>query len=537
MAALVQSGRVYLVGAGPGDPGLLTLRAVECLQAATLVIHDRLVAPRVLEFAPQAERICVGPLHGAHADRQQTVNEQMIAAARSGKTVVRLKGGDAGIFGRLGDEAAALAAARVAFEIVPGVTAASAAGAYAGIPLTHRQHASAVAFVTGHECADKPGTALDWPALAAFPGTLVFYMGLSKLASITGTLVKHGKPADTPVAVVHWASMGRQRTVTGTLASIAGDVQHAGLTAPSIALIGPVVGLRRGTAWCEARPLFGRSVLVTRPREQAGEMVRQLEVLGAWVHTLPVVEIGPPPDPAAVDRALGRLHEFDWLVFTSANGVRALLERLFVLGRDLRDLGQLRLAAIGPRTAEVLRHYHLNADVTPAEFRSEALIDALENHVRDRKVLLARADRGREILFDELQRLCQVEQIAVYSQRDAVAADPAVLELLRGGQIDCVTLTSSNIARAFVTMLDDACRAQLGNRTRIVTISPVTSATVRELGYEVAAEAQEYTADGLVAALIGLLAPPLTKGGRGGSQDGAQVGAENHAPTPPTPPS
>jgi uroporphyrinogen III methyltransferase / synthase len=504
MADSPSQGCVYLVGAGPGDPGLLTLRAVECLRAANLVIFDRLVGPRVLDFAAQAERICVGPLHGAHANRQTEINEQMIAAARAGQIVVRLKGGDPGIFGRLGDEAQALRAAGVAYEIVPGVTAATAAGAFAGIPLTHRSHASAVAFITGHECADKPGAPLDWAALAAFPGTLVFYMGLTNLAKIADTLIKHGKPANTPVAVVHWASTGRQRTVEGTLDTIAERALAAKLTAPAIALIGPVAALRQELSWFESRPLFGRSVLVTRPRGQAEDMARQLELLGACVYTLPTVEIGPPPNLPAVDRAIGRLYEFDWLVFTSANGVRAFLERLFALGRDLRDLGQLRLAAIGPRTAAALRDYHLDADVTPGEFRSEALVDALAEKVRDQRVLLARADRGRELLFEELQQVSNVEQIAVYSQLDAVNADPAVLELLRSGKIDFVTLTSSNIACAFVKLLDAECRARLGKECRIVTISPVTSATVRELGYAVAAEAREFTSDGLIAALLAL---------------------------------
>jgi uroporphyrinogen III methyltransferase/synthase len=497
------NGRVFLVGAGPGDPGLLTLRAVECLQQADFVIHDQLVNPRVLEHAPRARKLAVGELHGNRTERHPQILEAMIAAARAGDQVVRLKGGDPGIFGRLGEEAEALHAAGVPFEIVPGVTAATAAGAYAGIPLTHRDHASAVAFVTGHEC-EKDSTSLDWSALARFPGTLVIYMGLKRLRAIARTLIERGKPAETPAAVVHWASTGRQRTVEGTLGSIADRAEAAGIRAPAVTLVGSVVRMRETLAWFEARPLFGKSVLVTRPRGQSAEFVRKLELLGARVHVLPVVEIGPPPDPAAVDRVLERLHEFDWLVFTSANGVRAFLERLLARGRDPRDLGSVRVAAIGPRTAAVLEHYHLHPDLTPPEYRSEALADALRPHVDDCKVLLARANRGREVLHQELARVCAVEEIAVYSQVDVVAADKSVLTELRAGRIDFVTLTSSNIARAFLRLLEEDCRQRLGQSTRLVSISPVTSATVAELGLNVAAEAKEYTAEGLIAALVEL---------------------------------
>jgi uroporphyrinogen III methyltransferase/synthase len=502
MSTTPSSGRVYLVGAGPGDPGLVTLRAVECLQQAEVVICDRLANPRLLDFAPQAKHVRLGDLHAPRAERYQHALTAMLAEAQAGRTVVRLKGGDPGIFGRLGEEAEALRAAGIPFEIVPGVSAALAAGACAGIPLTHRSFASAVAFVTGHECPGKSGASLDWEALAKFPGTLVIYMGHKRLGETAEALRHRGKSGDTPAAVVHWASMGCQRTVVGTLADIAERAEAARLKAPVVTIIGPVVALREQLAWFEQRPLFGKTVLVTRPRGQAAEMVRKLELLGATVHALPVVEIGPPPDPAAVDRMLGRLHEFDWLVFTSANGVRALLDRLLALGRDLRDLGPLRLAAIGPRTAAALGEFHLRPDLTPNEYRSEALVESLRAQVSGNRVLLARADRGRELLREELAKVCDVEEVAVYSQVDVAEADANVLSLLRSGQIDFVTLTSSNIAGAFVKLLDAESRRHLGKGTRLVTISPVTSAALRELGCEISGEARAYTADGLIAELL-----------------------------------
>jgi uroporphyrinogen III methyltransferase/synthase len=498
--------RIFLVGAGPGNPGLLTLRAAECLALADLVVYDKLVPAALLEHArPSAERVCVAELSDCHADRYKPVQEMLIAAARQGRCVVRLKGGDPFLFGRGGEEAEALRQAGIPYEVVPGVTAALGAAACAGIPLTHRGHASAVAFVTGHEAPTKGDSALDWEALAHFPGTLVLYMGMSRLAQLSRALIENGKPADTPAAVVHWATTGEQQTITASLGEIAAAVKMAGLTPPALVLIGSVVTLRPQLAWLERRPLFGKRVLVTRPRQQAGDMARRLEQLGAVPLLLPTIEVREPADWAAVDQALDRLAEFHWLVFTSANGVHTFLGRLRQTGRDLRALGSLRLAAIGPHTAEALRGYHLEPDLVPAVFRSEALAAELAPHVAGQRVLLARADRGRDVLPRELARVAVVEQIAVYSQVDAVEPDPTVLDALRRGEIAFVTLTSPNVARSFVAVLDAACRARLeSGEVRVVTISPVTSAAVRELGLAVAAEAEEHTAEGVIEALVRL---------------------------------
>jgi uroporphyrinogen III methyltransferase/synthase len=495
---------VALVGAGPGHPGFLTLRAVECLARADLVLYDRLVPPRLLDHAPsQARRVCVADLPGCHAERAPHIHRTMIDAARQGLRVVRLKGGDPFLFARGGEEAEALRQAGLSYEVVPGVTAALGASACAGIPLTHRLHASAVALVTGHERPDKPESGLDWAALARFPGTLVIYMGMARLAAITQLLIEHGKPPATPAAAVHWAATSKQRVVESCLADLPADVQRAGLTAPSLVILGEVVALRSELAWFEQRPLFGRHVLVTRPRHQAEALVHRLEELGAAVSILPAVEVREPDDWGPVDRALADLASYRWLVFTSANGVHSLIRRLRQTGRDLRSLGPLSLAAIGPATADALREYHLEPDLVPPEYRSESLAAALRERVRGQRILLARADRGREILRDDLAAVADVNQVAVYSQVDSAEPDPALLEQLSQGRIDYVTLTSSNIARGLVKALSPTGLGPFRDGTvRLVSISPVTSAAVRDLGLPVAAEAVEYTTDGVVAALV-----------------------------------
>jgi uroporphyrinogen III methyltransferase/synthase len=494
--------RVALVGAGPGDPGLLTLRAAQWLARADVVFHDRLVPPTLLDLAPRARRVAVEHLHPCRPESGAAVIAAMVEAAARGACVVRLKGGDPFVFGRGAEEAEALRRAGVAFEVVPGVTAALGA-ACAGIPLTHRRLASAVALVAGHEQPDKPGPTLDWPALARFPGTLVFYMGVARLAHLVGRLLENGKDPATPAAAVRWATTGCQRTVEAPLAQLPEAVQSAGLTAPALIVIGAVAGLRSELAWMERRPLFGKRVLITRPRHQAAEWVRHLEELGAVVSVLPTVEVREPADWGPVDRALQRLGEYQWLVFTSANGVHALIRRLRQGRGDLRAFGPLRLAVIGPATADALRSYHLEPDLIPPEFYSESLAAALKERVRGQRILLARADRGRDLLRDELSAVAQVEQVAVYSQVDALEADGEALAALRRGDVDLVTLTSSNIARALVRLLDEATLERLrGGRPRLVTISPVTSAAVRALQLPVAAEAAEYTTAGVTAALI-----------------------------------
>ncbi|MBM3982541.1 MAG: uroporphyrinogen-III C-methyltransferase [Planctomycetes bacterium] len=501
--------RVFLVGAGPGAPGLLTVRGAEVLARADLVLYDQLVPERLLDGAPPtAERICVRDLPGQHPDKYPHIHQKLIETASAGKTVVRLKGGDPLIFGRGGEEAEALRAAGLAYEIVPGVSAALAAGAYLELPLTHRAYSSAVAFVTGHELPNKPGNKLDWKALAAFPGTLAIYMGVARLPVIVGELLKHGMPPDTPAGIVERASVGEQRAVFATLGTIDDTRRNAGLEAPGLILIGDAVAHRAPRPWFEARPLFGRRVLVSRPAHQASGMVRKLEHLGAVVTRMPVIEIREPADLAPLDRALDQLRagDWDWLVFTSANGVHALLRRLEARGRDLRDLGRVRLAAIGPKTADVLLEYRLRADLVPdARFSSEGLAAALVPHVTGTRVLLARANRGREVLRDALAAVATVEQVAVYDQIDTADPDAGALDALRRGEIRYVTLPSPGIARGVLGGFDETIRGRVERgEIKLVAISPITGAAVRELGLPVAAEAATYTEDGLIEAVVEL---------------------------------
>jgi uroporphyrinogen III methyltransferase / synthase len=492
-------GKVYLVGAGPGDPGLITWRGVESLRRADAVLYDYLVNPRILTHVrPGAELICLGR-HGR--DRivpQSEINERMIALAQNGRTVVRLKGGDPTIFGRLAEELDALGAAGIPFEIIPGITVALAAGSYAGLCITHRDQASAVALVTGHEQEDKAASGLDFAALARFPGTLVFYMGVTTAAQWTVALIAAGKSADTPATIVHRCSWPDQRVMTTTLGRVADEITAARMRPPAIVVVGEIALTAKVHNWFSTRPLFGKRVLITRPIDQSESLDRRLAEIGAMCLWQPAIEIGPPDDWTPVDAALGRLEGFHWLVFSSANGVRYLLDRLLAGGADLRRLADIQLAAIGPGTAEELARYHLKADLVPDEFRAESLAAALVPDARGLRFLLARASRGREILAEELTVAGGiVEQVVVYTSRDVERADPEITAALAAGRIDWVTVTSSAIARSLVKLFGDDLR-----NSKLVSISPVTSATLRELGHEQAAEAREYTMGGMVDAIL-----------------------------------
>lgn len=496
-----------LVGAGPGHPGLLTLRAVELLGQADLVIYDKLVPLALLAHARAGARaVCVSELNAGHPGDRQPVLEAMIDGARAGQRVVRLKGGDPSIFGRGGEEADSLRRAGIACEIIPGVTAALGAAAFAGMPLTHRSYTSAVAFVTGHENPDKPETALDWPALAHFPGTLVIYMGMSRLDRLVSQLIESGKSPQTPAAAVQWATLGDQHTLTSTLAELPEVVRHAGMTPPALIIIGSVVELRGKLAWFERLPLFGRRILITRPRHQADEFAHRVVNLGGVPYLLPTVEIKEPDDWSPVDAAIANLETYRWLVFTSSNGVRAFFDRLSMLGRDLRAVGHMKLAAIGPKTAETLRRLHLHADVVPERFQSEDLAAALLGHVQPgERILLARADRGRDVLRELLAAANEVEQIAVYSQADAGIDGAVLLKHLRRGEVDFITLTSTNIARVLLDSLDDTTRLRIRTgELGLVSISPVTSEEIRRRDLPVAAEAPEATMEGVLSALVTL---------------------------------
>lgn len=497
-------GQVFLVGAGPGDPGLLTLRGKECLEAADLVLYDGLVSPWLLRHTrADCERTSrINGPDGARLDQAQ-INIRLIEAARAGKVVVRLKGGDPFLFGRGSEEAAALAAAGISYEVVPGVTAALAAAAYAGMSLTHRQMASCTALVTGHEDPAKNEITINYESLARFPGTLVFYMGLHRVGVITKSLIDAGRNPETMACVVSRATTPQQRIVEGTLSDLPQRVKEAGLHAPSLIFVGETISQRRKIAWYEKKPLFGIRVAVTRPSHQAGPVVNQLLDLGAEPLLMPLLEIGPPPNWEPVDAVLDRLSEFDWLVLTSANGAESFLGRLWSRGADVRALAHVRTAAIGPATARKMEDFHLRADVVPDEFRAEGLVDALGSRVVNRRVLWAGANRGREVLIDGLTAAgADVEKVAVYESCDATAISDENRGIIERGELDWIGLASPSMARRLAALLPDSARTHLGGRIRLASISPVTTIAAKEVGLPIAAEAKHFTWDGLLQAIV-----------------------------------
>lgn len=494
------TGKVILVGAGPGDPLLITLRGTQCLGDADVVIYDYLASPQLLAFTrPGAELICLGRHGHGRIWSQAEINDAMFSHARAGRTVVRLKGGDPLIFARAAEEIASLEAADIPYEIVPGITAAQAAGSHAGIPLTHRDDASCVALVTGHECGDKqPHEELDYGTLAKFPGTLVFYMGVMTAPKWSHALIANGKSPATPAVIVRRCTLPDQQTIHTTLGGLAKTVELSKLRPPAIVIVGDVTRGRDAANWFTSRPLFGRTVLVTRPEHQADELTSKLRGLGADVLCQPAIEISEPRDWVPVDAAIRRLGEFDWLVFSSSNGVQYFLNRLLNQGFDLRQLHQTRLAAIGPATSDSLAKYHLKADVQPAEYRAEALATSLAPQVRGQRVLLARASRGREVLAELLTAAgANVEQVVVYESRDVTHPADEVLEALTAGRIDWTTVTSSAIARSLVAMFGETLR-----KTRIVAISPLTAEVLTQSGDLPTVVADTYTTDGIISAIL-----------------------------------
>ena len=483
-------GIVHLVGAGPGDPGLLTARALELIARADVILHDRLIPANALDGArPDAELIYVGKEGGGPSMPQAEIESQLLEKAKAGSMVVRLKGGDPFVFGRGGEEALTLRAAGIDFEVVPGVTAGIAAAAYAGIPVTQREMASAVAFVTGHEDPEKPESAIDWPALAAFPGTLVFYMGVRALPTIAAKLVEGGRPGHEPVALVERGTLAGQRTVVATLTDVAERAREAGIRAPAITLVGPVASLHEQLAWLERRPLHGRTVTVTRARAQASPLATRLRELGATVVEAPAIRTSSLP------AELPELAGYDLLCVTSPNGARELFARLRDSGRDVRALAGCHVAAIGPGTAGALGDGGLLADTVPERPVAEGLVEALANR-EFRRALIVRAREGRDVLPDALrQHGTEVDVLPVY-ETVAEPLDPATLEAAAGG--DYVTFTSASTVRFYLEAAGEAALRE----PRIGSIGPATSAELRTHGIEPDFEAHPHTPDGLIAALI-----------------------------------
>lgn len=511
---------VYLVGAGPGDPGLITVRGRDLLAHATAVVYDYLASPALLSLAPAAaERINVGKQGFERHITQPEINDILVAKAREldqraaageldaagAPTIVRLKGGDPFVFGRGGEEALALAGAGIPFEVVPGITAGAAAPAYAGIPITHRGLASAVTFVTGNEDPTKDETALDWEALARVGGTLCFYMGMRNLPLIAEKLIEHGRDPQTPAALVRWGTTCAQQTLTAPLSQVARRAAEEGFGAPAIIVVGDVASLHDELSWFERRPLFGRRIVVTRSRTQASDLVRGLAAAGAETLEVPTIEIAPPASFEALDAALDNLAAYQWVVFTSANGVDAFFERLAARPRgprDARALGAARVGAIGPATAARLERFGVTADVVPDEYVAERTFDALVEAglAAGERVLIPRAAEAREALPRLLRAHgAQVDVAAAYETRPpADSGAQPVREALESGQVDAVTFTSSSTARNFLSLLGpDAARLLEG--VDLFSIGPITTQTLSQHGFDCVLQAADYTIPGLIA--------------------------------------
>ena len=496
-------GIVFLVGAGPGDPGLMTIRSLDLIVAADVIVHDRLIPRDALAAArPDAEILYVGKEPGAASVPQDGIEELLVERAREGKIVVRLKGGDPFVFGRGGEEAEALADAGIPFEVVPGVTAGVAAPAYAGIPVTHRDDASAVAFVTGHEDPEKEESTLDFEALARFPGTLVFYMGVKALPRIAESLIGAGRDPSEPAAVVERGTLPAQRTVTAALEGIAKATEEAAIEPPAVTVVGPVAARREQIAWFEGRPLHGKRVVVTRARAQASELARRLDALGAEPIELPAIRIEPRIDTDEVRRAVESIHSYALVCLTSPNGVNLLFEAMAAQGRDARALANASIAAIGAGTEAALAAYGLIADIVPERFVAEVLVEALNRlELEGKPVLIARAAEGRDVLPDALRkRGAEVDVVTLY-ETVAEKPDPEALE--RARDADFITFTSSSTVRSFV---EAAGKNGIPGDARVVSIGPITSEAAREAGLTVDVEAERHDIDGLVGALLDAVA-------------------------------
>jgi uroporphyrinogen III methyltransferase/synthase len=493
-----RAGIVYLVGAGPGDPGLMTARSLALIASADAIFYDRLIPPGALDGAREdAELIYVGKQPGVPSVPQGEIGARLIEAARAGRSVVRLKGGDPFVFGRGGEEGEALREAGVEFEVVPGVTAGVAATAYAGIPVTHRDDASAVAFVTGHEDPHKEESAIDWPALARFPGTLVFYMGVKRLARNAESLIAAGRDPGEPAAAIERGTWPGQRTISATLGTIAEAVGREAVKAPALIVVGEVARRREQLEWLERRPLHGRRVVVTRARAQASGLAATLRGLGAEVVELPAIRIDPRIDSEEVKRVAGGVGVYDLICLTSPNGVRLLFEAMEGTGLDARALAGVTMAAIGPGTAGALAERGVLADVVPERFVAEGLIEALEDEeVAGTRVLVARAAEARDVLPDALrERGAEVDVVALY---ETVREQPGAAEVEAAQHADYVTFTSSST----VTNLTEALGDRFPDGARIVSIGPITSETIRAQGLEVHVEAERHDIGGLLKALL-----------------------------------
>ncbi|HUV06019.1 MAG TPA: uroporphyrinogen-III C-methyltransferase [Armatimonadota bacterium] len=520
-------GKVYLIGAGPGDPGLLTIKGLKCISKADVILYDRLVHPAILAHTrSDAELIYVGKASSGRTVSQDQINRLLVDKAREGKIVVRLKGGDPFVFGRGGEEAEALAEQGIPFEVIPGVTSATAVPAYAGIPVTHRDFCSTLGIITGHEAdSDQPSpppppkergselqsavcglqSKIRWDKIATGVDTLVFLMGVENLPNIVAELVKNGRDPSTPIALIRWGTRAEQETLVGTLADIVQKARRAGFKPPAVAVVGEVVNLREKLRWFDlpqANPLFGKRVLVTRSREQAETLSELLREHGAEPIEFPVIKISPPESFAELDAALDRIEGWDWLLFTSANGVQAMMERLTELGRDVRWLKGPKIGAIGPKTAEAIRSLGINVDFIPSRFVSEAIADEFPESPSGKRILILRAEEAREILPEKLrERGAQVDVVAAYRTEMEQSDAAQIRQLLRSGGIDIVTFTSSSTVKGFVALIGEGDLAGLAGKVTIACIGPITAQAAEEHGLKPDVVAEEHTIEGLIEAL------------------------------------
>jgi uroporphyrinogen III methyltransferase/synthase len=498
-------GKIFLIGAGPGDPGLITLKAVECIKIADVVVYDYLASPALLEYAKKdSEVIYVGKKGGDHTLSQDGINDLLIGKAKQGLIVARLKGGDPFIFGRGGEEAELISDNNIDFEIIPGVTSAISAPAYAGIPLTHREHSSSVSIITGHEDPTKKDSSIEWESFATSNSTLVFLMGVKNLPGIVENLINHGKDPKTPVALVRWGTTPKQQSVTGILENIVDRVKQAGLKSPAIIVIGSVVQLREKLNWFEKRPLLGKKIVVTRARAQASNFIALLRKYGAECIEIPTIKINPPKDILPLIKSINNIDYFDWVIFTSVNGVKFFFDTLYSQGRDVRVLGHLKFACIGPVTKATLKEFGIIADVLPETYKAESVVDAFsDKNIKGKKVLIPRAKEARPVIPEELRKMgAVVEEVTAYETTLVDDNKDTLIQLLEENDIDIVTFTSSSTANNFAEMIPLEKFEKLVKNITTACIGPITEKTAESLGFSTDIVASVYTIDGLVEAII-----------------------------------
>ncbi len=501
---MTMPGKVYIVGAGPGTLELLTIKGLACIQRADTIIYDRLISRELLNHAKAGARLeFVGKSPGDHHMSQEEINELLVKEAQAGHTVTRLKGGDPFVFGRGGEEAERLSEEEIPFEVVPGITSAIAAPMYAGIPVTHRGLSSSFAVVTGHEDPDKPESSISWETLSKATDTLCFMMGMGNLPRIVAQLVAHGRDPETPVALVRWGTRPYQETLTGKLSDIAEKAQGQGFKSPAVIVIGDVVGLREKLTWFETKPLFNKRIVVTRAREQASVLSKEITELGGEPIEFPTIKITHPDAYQALDEGIDHLPDYQWLVFTSVNGVDRFFSRLYQRGYDVRHLSKIKICAIGSKTADSLTERGFKVDIVPGEYRAEALIDAMKNQVQTgERVLIPRAQEAREILPEALRRMgLTVDVVPTYQTVRETQDSQRLRGWLESQQIDAITFTSSSTVKNFVDMMGPSS-IELLSGVHVACIGPITSETCQKYGITVDSVAAEYTIAGLVDSLV-----------------------------------